>query len=531
MVEAGPDVTKAPWLRIQPAFPLLAPVLRVSLCDLCDPLCIGSICGNPPPQGLRRDRSRVHLRLILFSSRTFVACRAGGSAEADPFAVPFASWRLCVRFLFVDNPFSERRNRVASALGLTNELLLIGAGHPIALPENTDQTYPFRSHSEYFYLTGSNSPGGVLAFDPKDGADGWVSFVPEITDAERTWEGLVQPEGTPITALEPWLTNRRGRPLVLLGEPIRGVAPDPTLSGPAREKFRHARRAKDAVEIDTLNRAARATAAGFSALRQAIRPGVTERQLQIELETVFFRAGADRTGYETIIGTGSNSAILHFLPSNRTTMTGDLLLVDAGAEVGRYVIDVTRTYIVGDNPDPFQRDLYQIVLAAEQAGIAGCTLGAEWKELHLRIATQITEGLIQLGLLQGSAVSLVEQGAHQLFFPHGLGHLVGLGVRDASGLLPGRQKDASAKFSNLRMDLPLQENYVTTVEPGIYFIPAILNSSTNRERYHDCVNWELAERHQTLGGIRIEDNVLVTADGPVVLTSDIPKTWECGVAL
>ena len=439
-------------------------------------------------------------------------------------------FRLCVfaslrEFSFVDNHLFERRNRVASALGLKNELLLIGAGQPIALPENTDQTYPFRAHSEYFYLTGNNSPGGVLALDPKDGAAGWVSFVPEVTDAERTWEGRVQPEGTPMAALEPWLTNRRGRPLVVLGEPIRGVAADPTLSGPAREKFRHARRAKDAVEIDTLHRAARATVAGFSLLREAIRPGVTERQLQIELETGFFRAGADRTGYETIIGTGSNSAILHFPPSNRTTATGDLLLVDAGAEVDRYVIDVTRTYIVGGNPDPFQRDLYQIVLAAEEAGIAGCTLGAEWKELHFRISIQITEGLIQVGLLRGSAEALVEQGAHQLFFPHGLGHLVGLGVRDASGLLPGRQRDESAKFSNLRMDLPLEENYVTTVEPGIYFIPVILNRPTNRERYHDCVNWELTERHYNLGGIRIEDNVLVTADGPVVLTSEIPKTW------
>jgi Xaa-Pro aminopeptidase len=425
----------------------------------------------------------------------------------------------------VDNPFIERRNRVANALALKNELLLIGAGQPVPLPENTDQTYPFRSHSEYFYLTGNNFPGGVLAFDPKDGATGWVSFVPEVTDAERTWEGRAQPEGTPIAALEPWLTNRRGRPFILLGEPIRAVVPDQTLTGAAREKFKHARRAKDATEIDTLHQAARATAAGFSALREAIRPGVTERQLQIELETGFFRGGADRTGYETIIGTGPNSAILHFLPTNRTAASGDLLLVDAGAELNRYVIDVTRTYVVGNNPNPLQRDLYQIVLAAEEAGIAGCTLGAEWKELHLRIAAQITDGLVQVGLFRGNTESLVERGAHQLFFPHGLGHLVGLGVRDASGLLPGRQRDESAKLSNLRMDLPLQENYVTTVEPGVYFIPIILNNPSNREKYHDCVDWDMAERHLAFGGIRIEDNVLVTADGPVVLTKDIPKTW------
>src|SRR5260370_17249359 len=194
-----------------------------------------------------------------------------------------------------------------------------------------------------------------MAFDPKDGAEGWVSFVPDVTDAERTWEGSEQAEGTPIAALEPWLANRRGRPLVFLGEPIRGVVADPALIGTAREKFQHARRAKDAVEIEVLQRAARATAAGYAALCAAIRPGVTERQLQIELEAAFFRAGADRTGYGTIVGAGSNSPILHFSPSNRITAIGDLLLVDAGAEVGRYVIDVTRTHIVAGNPDPFCR--------------------------------------------------------------------------------------------------------------------------------------------------------------------------------
>jgi Xaa-Pro aminopeptidase len=437
------------------------------------------------------------------------------------FLCAFAALR---EILPVDNRLLERRNRIATALGLKNELLLIGAGHPIALPENTDQTYPFLAHTEYFYLTENDSPGGVLAFDPKDGADGWVSFVPEVTDAERTWEGRVQPEGTPIAALEPWLTNRRGRPLVLLGEPFRGVVPDPALIGPAREKFRHARRPKDAVELEILQRTARATAAGYSALCEAIRPGVTERQLQVELETGFFRAGADRPGYGSIVGTGSNSAILHFSPSNRATVIGDFLLVDAGAEIARYVIDVTRTYIVGGNPDPFRRDLYQIVLATEETAIASCTVGAEWKEIHLQAALQITEGLIQLGLFRGSAESLLEQSAHQLFFPHGLGHLVGLGVRDASGTLPGRQRDERPMLSNLRMDLPLQENYVTTVEPGVYFIPVILNDPANREKYRDCVNWELAERYYNLGGVRIEDNVLVTADGPVVLTSDIPKT-------
>lgn len=185
--------------------------------------------------------------------------------------------------------------------------------------------------------------------------------------------------------------------------------------------------------------------------------------------------------------------------------------------------DVTRTYVVGP-PSAFQRDLFQVVLAAEEHAIARCVPGAEWREIHLAAAVEMTAGLVSLGVMRGSAESLVEQEAHTLFFPHGLGHMVGLGVRDASGLLPGRTKSTRASLSTLRMDLPLAPGYVVTVEPGLYFIPALLNDPKRRERYRDCVNWPLAESHLSLGGVRIEDNVLVTAGAPENLTAAIPKT-------
>jgi Xaa-Pro aminopeptidase len=151
--------------------------------------------------------------------------------------------------------------------------------------------------------------------------------------------------------------------------------------------------------------------------------------------------------------------------------------------------------------------------------------GAEWKEIHLKAATELTAGLIHMKLMRGSAEALVEQGAHALFFPHGLGHLVGFGVRDASGRLPGRVKDNSPALKTLRMDLPLEPNYVTTVEPGLYFIPAILNDPRRRQQYRACVNWTLVERHLDSGGVRIEDTVLVTDGRPRVLTAAVPKNW------
>jgi Xaa-Pro aminopeptidase len=420
--------------------------------------------------------------------------------------------------------FTERRACVANALQLTDEILVIGAGEPLPLPEGTDQTYPFRAHPEYLYLTGIDSPRGILAFDPKGRSrKRWISFVPDATEAERTWEGRVQPVGKNLALLEPWLTARRGRPLVNLGAKLRGVRSDEALVVRARERFTHLRRAKDAKELGLLRRAADATACGFSAVRKYLRPGVTERALQIELEAAFYRAGGDRTGYDTIVASGPNAAVMHFSPSERKLRRGDFVLIDAGAEVARYVIDVTRTFVAGGKPSGFQCELFELVLAVEEAAISRCLPGAEWKQIHLQAATELTAGLIEMSLMRGTPESLVEQGAHTLFFPHGLGHLVGLGVRDASGRLPGRAKDENAALKNLRMDLPLAPGYVTTVEPGLYFIPAILNDPARRKRYRRCVNWPLVERHMGIGGVRIEDNVLVTDRQPEVLTAAIPK--------
>jgi Xaa-Pro aminopeptidase len=418
----------------------------------------------------------------------------------------------------------DRRARVAAALELGDALLLVGAGEPIPLPEGTDQTYPFRAHAEYFYLTAQECPGGVVAFDPRAGAAGtWVSFVPDVSEGERVWEGREQLPGASIATLEPWLTTRRGRPIAMLGAPLRGVRPDEALTARTRERFTHARRPKDSVEIGLLRRGANVTAAGYAKLRETLRPGITERELQITLETEFLRSGATRTGYNSIVGIGPHSAILHFEPSAHVAADGDFVLVDAGAEVDRYVTDVTRTYVVG-TPSAFQRDLYNVVLTAQERAIARCVAGAEWTALHLMTAVDLVDGLVSMDILRGKAESLVEQEAHTLFFPHGLGHMVGLGVRDASGVIPGRIKDERPSLRTLRMDLPLDVGYVVTVEPGLYFIPALLNDPKRRARYREQVNWNLVEQHLGLGGVRIEDNVLVTADEPENLTAGIPKT-------
>jgi len=416
---------------------------------------------------------------------------------------------------------SSRRKRVAVSLPLDDALLVVGAGRPVPLPENSDQTYPFQSHAEYFYLTELECADGIVAYDPHDGE--WLSFVPAVTEAERVWEGSAQLPGLPLADFAPWLAARAGRPVAQLGAPRPDIPLDSVLNARIREHFHHARRPKDDHELELLRAACSATASGYAQLSRLIRPDISERAIQIELEAEFFRAGGTRPGYGTIVGTGSNSAVLHFSPSARLTRTGDFVLVDAGAAIGRYTADVTRTYVV-DQPDPFQRDLYQIVLHAQERAISRCIAGAEWTHIHLACAVEMVAGLVAMGVMRGSPTSLVEQEAHTLFFPHGLGHMVGLGVRDGSGLLPGRSKNPRPSLRTLRMDLPLLPGYVVTIEPGLYFIPPLLQDPVRRATYHDCVNWPLVDSYHYLGGVRIEDNILVTTGAPENLTAEIPKS-------
>jgi Xaa-Pro aminopeptidase len=280
------------------------------------------------------------------------------------------------------------------------------------------------------------------------------------------------------------------------------------------------RRQKDELELNRMRAAERATSAGFASAAQLLEPGRTERGIQIELEAEFFRHGADFLAFDTIVGGGPNSAVLHFPPSSRPFGDGELALIDAGAEVRGYASDITRTYPASGRFTPEQAELYAIVRRANRIATEHCLVGTEWREVHRAAALAIAEGLVAFGLLRGDPDGLVESGAVHLFFPHGVGHMVGLGIRDAGEVLPGREP-LPAGFPRLRVDLPLLPGYTMTVEPGFYVVPALLADRDLRERHRHAVDWDRAERMVTFGGIRIEDNVLVTEDGYEVLTADV----------
>jgi Xaa-Pro aminopeptidase len=420
----------------------------------------------------------------------------------------------------IEEALDRRRAATAAAWELSDEVVVVGAGEPIGLPGRLDPTYPFIAHAEYFYLTDRNLPSGVLAFDPKEG---WVDFVAPITEADRVWSGAPpeDPEGPTTDELASWIRARAGRPFARLGGEVSGVDADGELSERLQFALSAVRRPKDEIEIERMRMANLTSVAAYAEAVPMMRAGVTERQLQIEFEAAAYRAGADRMAYDSIVGGGPNSAILHFAPTDRAFRDGELVLIDAGGEYKGYASDVTRTYPVGGQMDPEQTELHALVRMAEMSCIERCRPGVEWRDVHLNASLVLAEGLVSFGVLRGTPESLVESGAVALFFPHGVGHLVGLGVRDAGGIIAER-KDDPPPFPHLRLNLQLETGFVVTVEPGIYFVPPILSDPERRRRLRDEVDWDRVDRMLGFGGIRIEDNVLITADGYEMLTVEVP---------
>ena len=221
--------------------------------------------------------------------------------------------------------------------------------------------------------------------------------------------------------------------------------------------------------------------------------------------------------------------VLHNNHYHHPLAPGDLLLADVGAETASgWASDVTRTWPVSGTFSDSQKALYTVVLEAHDACIAAVKPGVEYEEIHMIAAQVMAEGLVDLGILQGNPDDLVAQDAHALFFPHGVGHLLGLDVHDMedlgdlAGYASGRTRSDRFGLGYLRLNRPLQPGMVVTIEPGFYQVPAILNHPEWRSRYQSMVNWERLVDFADVRGIRIEDDVLITATGHEVLTRSLP---------
>lgn len=446
--------------------------------------------------------------------------------------------------------FQRRRSAVSAAVG--RPVVLLG-GEP--MPRNLPgYGYPFRQGSDFLYLTGCSEPGAAAILD-----DGRLTlFLPTPGEGDALWHGEtpdLQTRAAPCHAddVQDSAALEQAVMDVVAGGGIAALAgPDPrrneTLSWWAGVPLQFGsesgddalvdvlctlRRKKSAAEIAAMRTATQISVEAHLAVAAAARPGVTERSLAALLQAVFAARGAE-PGYGTILT--RRGEILHCHDHAGTLGAGDLLLVDAGAELGPgygnqtgYGADLTRTWPVSGSFEGRQRAAYDAVLAAWQAAVDLCRPGVRYRAVHDAAAAVIARFLIDEGVLRVGVDEAVARGLHGLFFPHGVGHLIGLDVHDLEaygdrGAYPPGQERADIFGTRfLRLDLPLEPGFVVTIEPGFYAVPAILDDPGLRERFGSAVDWPRAESFLGLHGIRIEDDVAITDGEPDVLSAGLPR--------
>ena len=407
------------------------------------------------------------------------------------------------------------------------------ASAPVHL-RNNDVEHPYRQDSDFFYLTGLDEPDCLAVFSNVHKEHRFVLFVRPRDPERETWDGpRVGIEGAPARLgcdaafpnadrtekLPGYLENARALHYALGRDPISdaqvlrardlvrrrarlGVLHPVSLVDLSATV--HAMRLiKSKHELRTMRRAADITREAHAAAMRVARPGIYEYEVEAEMIRSFRRHGAERPAYEPIVGSGPNATILHYRKNDRRLEEGDLLLIDAGAELDYYASDVTRTFPVSGRFSPAQRRIYDAVLRAQDTAIAAARPGATIEGLHKLTLVSITESLIALGLVAGPLDEAIEKELYKPFYMHRTSHWLGMDVHDVgSYFVEGTNIDGSAG-TTARV---LEPGEVLTIEPGIY---VGLNTSAPDE-YKGI-------------GVRIEDDVLVTAGDPDVLTGAIPK--------
>ena len=442
--------------------------------------------------------------------------------------------------------FGSRRSDLASVVGAP--ILLGNNGARVRnLPINP---LPFRADSTFLYYTGCTEPGALallieghctLFLHPLEPGDElWHGEVPSL-EARRIRHGVDAVR--PLAELEAACAPHLGRLLSIAVPDVAVTARLARLTGctlayPASpgpdvlvEAVIQQRRTRDPWELGEMRAAADHAEAGHRAAMAATRVGGHEREVAALFDAVLSARGATNS-YRSIVTV--RGEILHNPDYANSLADGDLLLLDGGAETpSGYASDVTRTFPVNGRFNARQRDMYALVLHANEVGIAMCQEGVRYGDIHWAATRELAIGLRDAGLLRGSVDALVESGAVGAFFPHGVGHLIGLDVHDLENFgdrpsfAPGRSRPTQFGARFLRMDLDLEADMVVTIEPGFYVVPAILHDREIRRDFADLVNFEAAEGWIGFGGIRVEDDVRVRPGGaPEVLSSAIPKSVE-----
>jgi Xaa-Pro aminopeptidase/Xaa-Pro dipeptidase len=432
----------------------------------------------------------------------------------------------------------QRRLRLAAQVEFP-VVLWAGGRSSRNYPANT---YPFRASSHFLYFAGLPLPHAAIHL-----YDGTLTlFLDDATPADRLWHG----DTPPRDEIAAQIGAEAAYPLDQLKDFTAGAAtipvPDPAtrllqsqlLDRPLTPNRLHdhdrllaeaiiqLRLSHDAAAVHEIRRAATITVAAHRAGMAATPHAQTEAEVRAAMEAVVM-AHNTTCAYSSIVTV--HGEVLHNEQYHHLLQPGDLLLADLGAEApSGWASDVTRTWPVSGQFSPTQRDLYDVVLAAHDQCIQQSRPGVEYRDLHLLAAQVIAAGLSDLGILRGRAEDLVAMDAHALFFPHGVGHLLGLDVHDMedlgdlAGYEAGRVRSDRFGLSYLRLDRPLRPGMAVTIEPGFYQVPAILQDPERQQRYREVVNWERLAQFADVRGIRIEDDVLITETGSEVLTAALP---------
>jgi Xaa-Pro aminopeptidase len=428
--------------------------------------------------------------------------------------------------------YRHRREQLMAKIG--NGTAMFGSA-PMAVMHN-DVEYVYRQDSDFYYLTGFNEPNAVAVIAPHHPEHKFIIFVQPKEREKEIWTGYrvgIDAAKAEYGADEAYLISEldeklpqylekadkiyyhMGRDEKLNNKVIhhwqrllrsygkRGTGPiaieDPFLT------LHPLRMIKSPAELDLMREAARIAAIAHNHARQFAKPGVNEYEIEAEIEYIFRKHGAMGVAYPSIVATGSNACVLHYIENNSELQDGDLLLIDAGCAVGYYNSDVTRTFPVSGKFTTEQKIIYELVLDAQMASIEQVKPGTTWKDFHHTSVQIITEGLVNLELLCGDVNTLIEEEKYKNFYMHGTGHWLGLDVHDAGIYMHGAETWYQFQPGN-----------IITVEPGIYISPDI-QPAEGQPTIDDC--WKGI-------GVRIEDDVLVTPNGNEVLTAAIPKFVE-----
>lgn len=400
----------------------------------------------------------------------------------------------------------------------------------------TDYEFPFRQESNFWYLTGVNEPNFHLLLDLNK--QEYHLFAPKRDAQYAVWHGRVKSKDQYREEYQPdHLHYENSLPQVLkeldpamiyclneeqaefIEEFDRKTAID---LDELEDAITHCRVFKTDWELDNMREAARINNLAHTEVLKALQPGMYEYELKAVFDYHQIKSGLTQDAYNGIFASGDNSAILHYVENNQQVKDGDLFLIDAGFEYRGYASDFTRTYPANGTFTPEQAAIYDVVLEAQKAVIQETKPEVQMEDLHLQAAKIMMQGLKDFGLLAGSIDDMMEHDVFALFFPHGLGHFLGLDTHDVGGYPKGVERIERPGIKYLRMRRNLQPGMVITIEPGIYFIPALLKPALEDKKISKFLNKSKVQEMFNFGGVRIEDNLVITDESHKNLT-DVPK--------